>query len=118
MMKGFARAALVACSLAIGFATAQAGEALTTSDLRQLFPGRFHGVVHGVVEVTITAAQNGSLSGQMMGKSDTGRWRVRRGQLCIAWREWTEGKYVCSPVTHNGGWFHANSGGPIRFRKL
>ena len=48
----------------------------------------------------------------------TGRWRVRNGQLCMKWSDWTEGKYVCSPVTHNGGWFHANSGGPIRFRKL
>ena len=70
------------------------------------------------MEVTITASRNGRLRGQMGSDSDTGKWRVRNGQLCLSWKEWTEGEYICSSVTHVNGWFHAHSGGPIRFRKL
>jgi hypothetical protein len=118
MFKRVALVAFATCSLLAGSMSAQADETLTASEIKNLFPGSFEGVVHGLVEVQITASRNGSLSGEMMGESDSGRWRIRNGRLCISWNEWTSGEYHCSNVTRVGQWLHANSGGPVRFRKL
>ncbi len=118
MFKRSARAAIAASVLLVSSLAAQSDESLTTADLSSLFPGTFQGVVHGLVEVKITASSNGRLQGEMAGETDRGRWRIRNGRLCLKWNDWTEGEYVCSEVTQQGDWFHAYSGGHIRFRKI
>ncbi len=103
---------MVVCGLIGGQATA--GERLSTRAIKQLFPGQFRAVVKGY-KVVITAKSDGSLVGSSMASTDTGRWSVRRGRLCIMLKDWFKGKTSCSAVVHNGGWYRANK---VKFRKL
>ena len=118
MKNLFASCALgVALSLATAGVT-QAENKLSSRALHSLFPGNFHGVVQGLVDIAFTAKANGRLYGKIMGKTDHGRWKISRGQLCIALVDLTDGKYQCSAVQRNGQWFHVYHGRAIRFRKL
>lgn len=78
--------------LALSSHGAAADEALTHSELRKLFPGSFYAVVNGVVTIQFTAKGNGTLIGLMPGKTDTGRWSLENGKLCIMMSKWTKGK--------------------------
>lgn len=100
------------CGLAA--AEASAGERLSTRAIKQLFPGKFSAVVKGY-KVRFTAKRDGSLIGSHMASTDTGRWSVRRGRLCIMLKDWLDGKTSCSSVVHNGGWYRAKK---VKFRKL
>ena len=106
---------LVACFMgvvAVGGATA--GERLSTGAIKKLFPGQFRAVVKGY-SVKFVARSDGSLVGKHPASSDTGRWSIRRGRLCIMLKEWMEGKTSCSTVVHNDGWYRAEK---VKFRKL
>lgn len=94
--------------------TAQAGEALSASAIKKLFPGRFAAVVRGY-SVTFIAGGGGRLVGKYMSLKDTGRWYVRSGRLCIMLKSWLDGRYSCSRVVEANGWYKANE---VRFRKL
>ena len=108
--------AVVALSFVLGLALApaSAGERLSSNAIKNLFPGQFHAVVKGY-RVVFTAKSDGSLKGSYLASSDTGRWSVRRGRLCIMLKEWMEGKTSCSTVVHNDGWYRAEK---VKFRKL
>ena len=107
---------LAVCGLLAGLSTvAQASDKLSASELRELFPGKFQAVVSGVVTVNLTAAGDGSLVGRMARDSDSGRWFVRNGKLCIVLDKWMNGKPKCSAVTAEEGWFRAAD---VRFRRL
>lgn len=109
------RAALVGLCLLVPATTANAGEKLSGAELRKLFPGSFHAVVNGAVTVSITARGNGTLTGRMKDKSDTGRWTLRGNSLCIAWKTWLGGKTSCSAVVADDGWYR---GGSVKFRRI
>jgi hypothetical protein len=95
--------------------TAFAGDTLSQSELRRLFPGSFDAVVYGILQVKIVAHGNGQLIGLFSGKKDTGRWSVSNGRLCIMLSRWTDGKSSCSPVVASNGWYRGNG---VRFKKL
>ena len=89
-------------------APSQAAEASTRvseRNLRQLFPGRFHAIARGLIRINITARADGSLVAQQVGKSDTGTWNIRSGQLCIKFSKWLKGRMRCSAVTEKAGWY-------------
>jgi hypothetical protein len=88
---------------------------VSESELRQLFPGRFSAIAHGFLKVKITALADGSLFAQQIGKSDTGIWKIRSGQLCIKFSKWLKGRIRCSAVTEKAGWYRTNA---VAFRKI
>ena len=94
---------------------ATADEVLTHSELRRLFPGSFYAVVNGVVAIQFIAKGNGTLIGQMPGKTDTGRWSLENGKLCIMMSKWTKGKPKCSELVADNGWY---LGKGVKFRKI
>jgi len=87
---------------------------ISGAELAQLFPGSFHAIAAGL-SIRITARGNGTLSGQMQGYKDSGRWTLSRGQLCITWNKWMNGKTTCSMVVADNGWYRGNG---VKFRKL
>jgi hypothetical protein len=108
--------ALACAGLAMLFSplSAWAGEALSQSELRQLFPGHFTAVVQGYT-VQISAKGNGVLIGQVKGYKDQGRWSLSGGKLCITMASFTGGKPSCSMVVADGGWYRGRG---VKFRKL
>ncbi len=94
---------------------AEAASEVSEGELRQLFPGRFSAIAHGFLKVKITALADGSLFAQQIGKSDTGIWKIRSGQLCIKFSKWLKGRTTCSPVTEQAGWYRTNA---VTFRKI
>jgi hypothetical protein len=98
------------------FPPASADEVSSVSEreLRQLFPGQFQVVVRGFLKVHITASRDGSLFARQIGKSDTGRWAIRAGTLCIRFSKWLKGRTRCSPVTERAGWYRTAD---VVFRK-
>jgi hypothetical protein len=108
---------LAAASIILGFSfnPAFAGDPMSQSELRRLFPGSFDAVVYGILQVKLVARGNGELVGLFSGKKDTGRWSVTNGRLCIMLYRWTDGKASCSEVVANNGWYRGNG---VRFKKL
>ena len=98
-------------------ASSQAAEVVNVSEreLRQLFPGKFHAIAHGLIIVSITALADGSLIAQRSGKSDSGSWNIRSGQLCIKFSKWLKGRTRCSTVTEKAGWYRTSD---VAFRKI
>lgn len=113
-MFRFATIAVIGCTIMAGANTADAGETLTTRAIKKLFPGQFHAVVKGY-EVRFNAKRDGRLVGSYMASTDTGRWSIRRGRLCIMLKDWTKGKTSCSRVVQAGSWYKAKN---VKFRKL
>src|SRR5438034_5734481 len=97
-MRHFLPLAAASLIFAASINTAFAGDALSQSELRRLFPGSFDAVVYGILQVKIVALGNGELTGLFSGKQDTGRWIVSNGRLCIMLTRWTDGTSSCSPV--------------------
>jgi hypothetical protein len=88
---------------------------LSAGELRQLFPGRFHAIAHGFLKIKITARADGSLLAQQIGKSDTGVWKIRSGQLCIKFTKWLKGRTRCSEVTEKAGWYRTDA---VAFKRM
>jgi hypothetical protein len=87
---------------------------VSEGELRQLFPGRFHAIAHGFLKVSLTALADGTLFARQIGKSDTGTWNIRSGQLCIKFSKWLKGRMRCSSVTEKAGWYRTAD---VTFRK-
>ena len=114
-MYGKSAALAASLFLALTLATpAGAGEAMTSSQIKSLFPGTFKAVVNGVVTVRLTAYRSGKLKGAIPGDSDRGRWSVRGGVLCIVLNKWMDGKSRCSKVTRSGKWYRVAS---VKFKR-
>lgn len=113
-MFRFATIALVGVSVLAAANSASAGETLSTRAIASLFPGQFHAVVKGY-QVRFNAKRNGKLIGSYMASTDTGRWSISRGRLCIMMNDWTKGKTSCSQVVQAGDWYKAKD---VKFRKL
>jgi hypothetical protein len=94
---------------------AEAATNVSERELRQLFPGQFHAVAHGLLKVSIRARADGSLTAQQVGKSDTGTWNIRSGQLCIKFSKWLKGRTRCSTVTEKAGWYRTSD---VAFKKV
>ncbi len=63
----------------------------------------------------MVAASNGHLTGKSFAGTDTGRWSVRSGKLCIMLRDWFDGQTRCSHVVRGGNRSRAET---VRFRKI
>jgi hypothetical protein len=111
-MRALALAGVVMVSCT---ASAEADGQLSGRDLMRLFPGQFQAVVNGAMVISISALRDGSLVGSVMGKSDTGRWSVRAGKLCINWTTWLDGRTNCSAVIEDAGWYRGNN---VAFKKI
>jgi hypothetical protein len=107
--------AAAAALLVVVAGTAEAGESLGHRALKKLFPGQFQAVVKGLVAIDIIAKRDGSLIGRMLSKTDTGRWSIQSGQLCILFETWMKGRPSCSQVVWDGQWYRASS---VKFRKI
>ena len=110
-----AASAAIAVVLLVGSVASASAEPLGQKALKQLFPGHFQAIVSGMLSLKVVARRDGSLFGHYSSKSDTGRWSIRRGHLCIKWQNWLDGRSTCSPVRQDGDWYHAAS---VRFRKI
>ena len=86
--------------------------------IAKLFPGQFEAQFKGY-RVFFTGQPNGQLSGQAYGQQDTGRWFVKSGALCVAWKNWTNGQAKCGALTQQNGWYVASSsaGDVLKFRR-
>ncbi len=87
---------------------------LSSRQLAQLFPGDFQAVVQNY-NVRFSANPDGTLVGRVLGSSDSGRWSVRGGKLCISLESWLKGRTNCSAVVKQAGWYE---GSGVKFRKL
>jgi hypothetical protein len=94
---------------------AEAATKVSERELRQLFPGQFHAIAGGLLKVSITALADGTLFAQQVGKSDTGIWNIRSGQLCIKFSKWLKGRTRCSTVTEKAGWYRTAD---VTFKKI
>jgi hypothetical protein len=92
-----------------------AGGPLSASTIEAVFPGSYKAVVWGAVKIRFTAKEGGRLTAFRGDTSDSGTWDVRGGKLCITLRKWLSGKWRCSRVHHQDGWYRA---GAISFRRL
>ncbi len=107
--------AAMSASITAGSLHAATDRAVSPTELRKLFPGKFSAVVKGY-RVRFVAKGNGHLEGFYGSMSDEGRWSVRGSRLCVMLREWLDGKTTCARVRReNGQWFRARD---IRFRKM
>lgn len=106
-------AAALAAVLAVG--PAEAADSLGHRALKALFPGQFQAIVKGILAVSITARRDGSLIGKIASNTDTGRWSVESGQLCIIFDRWMKGRPSCSAVVWDGEWYQAAN---VKFRKI
>jgi hypothetical protein len=96
---------------------AAAGESSPVSEgeLNRLFPGAFEVVASGVMKIQVMANGDGSLSAEKADDSDTGRWNIEAGKLCIRFSKWLKGEVRCSAVTADGEWYRATD---IAFKKV
>jgi hypothetical protein len=92
---------------------ANAAGSIQPQALKALFPGNFEALVHGY-SVSFTAHKDGSLVGRHAFATDSGRWSIKRGRLCIMLSSWLNGRTACSQVVHHGAWYRAND---VLFRK-
>lgn len=118
LKRSGAAAAILANLAAAGlagvlFAAPAEARSLEPGDLRALFPGTFEAVVYGYT-VSFTAHRDGSLVGRYAAATDTGRWSIERGQLCIMLSSWLSGQTTCSPVVQQGQWYRTEN---VVFRK-
>jgi hypothetical protein len=82
---------------------------MSEGELQLLFPGEFHVVVNGLLDVQVTASEDGSLFARQTGKSDSGRWEIRSGQLCITFSKWLENTTHCADVIEDGAWYRTSN---------
>ena len=115
LKRGLLYAAFFAVLSFLTVVGAKASEQLSERELRQLFPGRFQAIVQGVLVVSITARRDGSLLGEFMSKSDTGKWSIRSGQLCIRFSKWLNGRTSCAAVVEQAGWYQSSE---VKFREV
>jgi hypothetical protein len=92
---------------------ASAQDSLSHRELMGLFPGNFVAFVKGHV-VHIVADMDGRIVATDHGFSDTGRWSLQNGQLCIAMDSLTRGRATCSAVYTDSGWYF---GSGVWFRR-
>jgi len=109
----FAAIALAAMVL-VAPASAPAAGAIGQADLERLFPGTFAVSMRGI-GATFVASRGGALKGATFAGTDSGRWIVRSGKLCIMLHDWFDGRTRCSTVVREGDWYRADV---IRFRKI
>lgn len=84
-------------------------------ELSQLFPGTFEVVARGTLKIDIVAKGDGSLFAQKAEESDTGKWSVQAGKLCIRFSKWLKGEMRCSVVIEENGWFRTAE---VAFRRV
>jgi hypothetical protein len=93
----------IASLSAVMFAAAPAqAEPLKNAELKKLFPGSYVVKIFGRWDLRVRMAPGGRIVGNTSEGSDTGRWSIEDGQLCIAWSKWTNGRKGCSALTRNG----------------
>ena len=90
-----------------------ASDGVEPQALKAIFPGNFEAVVEGYT-VSFTALRDGSLVGRYASVNDSGRWSLRRGELCIMLSSWFNGRTECARVVYHGGWYRADG---VLFRK-
>jgi hypothetical protein len=100
---------LVLSAAYLGPAPAGERAQMSEGELQLLFPGEFHVVVNGFLEVQVIAKEDGSLFARQVGKSDTGRWEIRHGQLCITFSKWLKSNTHCAEVISDGGWYRTSN---------
>jgi hypothetical protein len=106
--------ALAALVSLVGVLPLEAGTRVEHSVLRAMFPGTFSVRVNGI-PATFVARGGGSLLGKAVIGSDSGRWSIRNGRLCIMLRNLYRGESRCSAVNRDGDWYQTRD---FVFRKL
>lgn len=118
-MRAFVLMSMICLSAhLLGPGTAHASDAanpLSAATIQAVFPGSYKAVVWGAVKIRFTAHESGRLTAFRGDTSDSGTWDVRGGKLCITLRKWLNGKWRCSLVHQQDGWYRA---GAISFRRL
>jgi hypothetical protein len=89
--------------LATAVAAPVHAEALTSKDLNKLFPGSYTVKIFNKWDLRVRMSSNGAIKGTAAGFSDTGRWSIEGGKLCIAWNSWTNGRKGCSALRRENG---------------
>lgn len=88
---------------------------VSENELYQLFPGTFQVVARGVLRIDIVAKSDGSLSAKKANDSDTGRWTIQLGKLCIKFSKWLKSQLRCSAVMDDGDWYRTAD---VAFKKI
>ena len=109
--------------LAFPLAGAQAGDTLSSGELKSLFPGKFEAVWKDKTRLTLDASGGGKLVGNAGIVSGKGTWSIKGNQLCIYFNRWKGDDMRCGRVVQSGGWymslFRSEDGKPrLRFRPL
>jgi hypothetical protein len=88
MKIGIALAFALAASTSVCSQTAEPG-GLTTAEVTTLFSGKSVSTQNTRWgPVSLQFKEDGSLYGQNNGGSDSGKWKVTDGKLCLDWRRW------------------------------
>lgn len=85
---------------------------LTGKSLQQAVSGKTIYLQTPLAEVPIRYRPNGTMTGSSSAslaalagekvKNDTGRWWVRRSELCQQWRSWSNGRALCYKLRVTG----------------
>ena len=102
------KTAALAGVLLLGSYSAQAGQPLTSANLRHMVPGRYQVTVMGAVNMKVTMRSNGTMLGDMKTEHDNGRWNLNGDKLCIAWTKWLGGQSRCSGLVSEGNYYQGN----------
>jgi hypothetical protein len=108
---------MVIAGIAVMGSPAFAGN-LDAAGVAKLFPGQFEAKVKGY-RVFFSGTRGGKLKGEAYGQQDEGRWYAKGGKLCVAWKDWTDGKAMCGVLAQQNGWYVATSaqGEVLKFRR-
>lgn len=121
LLRSLAFACAVSGFVIVSAAPSFAGDPLTASQIRNLFPGTFNGSVkNGKRRITVSILAGGLIRGRADGKVDEGRWSIESDKFCIKWKHWSKAKKRCRHVIRDGVWYKAvKADGSVllRFRK-
>ncbi len=102
------KSALAAAAFLLSLASPSfAGDVLSSTQLKQLAPGRFLVSVYGT-NMTVTLRPNGSVLGAAKNESDSGHWNLNGNRLCIGWNKWLGGKTRCSSLVSQIGYYQGS----------
>lgn len=81
--------ALIGLIATMAFAQAQEAVALTQEQAMEFIKGKTHSTTRPAGgNPRLQFRENGTVYGSNQGSSDTGKWKIEEGKLCLQWNRW------------------------------
>lgn len=108
-VKNYLKFIIATCFACTCFASAYAGEKLTTSEIRKLLIGTYHvSVADSVTAIAVFTPGGGISVVTNKGEKDTGRWSFSGNKVCVQFKRLLDHKSNCSSLVNDGGAIRGN----------